>query len=143
MGTRLGELCTMYWRLLEKRNATAFVRTEGKTTGGSNGANEAKGMKLLQAIDVRMQDLEPINWHEMFREQEPVAMILKEKMIDIVVGEFTHDQIYYLCHRAATSAALKMQIYTSSWVNQVAAYTFKAFTGKGIGPRPAGANPFV
>lgn len=143
LAARLGELCTMYWRLLEKRSATAFIRAEGKTTGGSGGTDEAAGMKLLDEIDHRFQALDTSQWHEIFTQQEPIARILHDKMMDLVASTFSNQEVYYLCHRAATAVALKLKIGNTGWINQVAAYAYKHFTNVGIGPRKPGANPFL
>ncbi|MBB2487445.1 DUF4157 domain-containing protein [Mitsuaria sp. WAJ17] len=139
---RLSDLLSMYWRLLEKREATAFDRSEGKTTGGTGGVGEEKARKLLLELDGRLASIEPSTWWALHMEVDATAEVVVGCM-DIVVAEFTPDQILYLCHRGARHAATAVGVSNTDWINKVAVKAYARLTGQALGPRRAPENPFL
>lgn len=139
---KLSDLLSMYWRLLEKREATAFGRHEGKTTGGTGGVGEEEARKLLLQLDERLAQIEPSTWWHLHQEVGATAQIVVGCM-DIVVAKFTPDQKLYLCHRGARHAATAVGVSNTDWINKVAVKVYARLTGETLGPRRAPDNPFL
>ncbi len=139
---KLSDLLSMYWRLLEKREATAFGRHEGKTTGGTGGVGEEEARKLLLQLDERLAQIEPSTWWHLHQEVDATAQIVVGCM-DIVVAKFTPDQKLYLCHRGARHAATAVGVSNTDWINKVAVKVYARLTGETLGPRRAPDNPFL
>jgi hypothetical protein len=135
LGARLSNLVTIYWRLLEKRDDTAFYREDGLTTGGSEGKDEAAAIIEILNLRTRFLNLGPGEWHEMFSNMKYVSYIIGKRLIDIVPQGLSDDRIFRLCQRASQHCAQIFQIKNTTWINQVAAYIFKEITGIGIGPK--------
>ena len=127
----LSELTTKVWRLLSKRENTAFLRKEGRTTGGGGGAGESAAMKAAASVEVP-GGLDYVR--APFIEQ---IATLVAPLIDAVPTMFTRDELLGICRRAATHIAEVLEIGNSDWINRVAANIYFLKTGEKIAPRSA------
>lgn len=142
LGGWLSNLLTMYWRLLETRESTAYNRGEGLTTGGTGGIGEEQGRKLLLALETRIDAIPGERWWTLHQEVEDTARVVVSCM-DIVVQRLLPVQVLYLCHRAAQHAATAVGVANTDWINKVAAHAYAQLTDHRIAPRPCPPNPFI
>ncbi|RIJ45640.1 DUF4157 domain-containing protein [Maribellus luteus] len=131
---KLSDITTKVWRLLSKRDLTAFDRKEGMTTGGGNGVDEAAAMREIRALEVP-----EVGWN-----QQPfidrVANILAQ-LIDIKETTMPDENQQKICRRAAEHVGDVLYIQSSDWKNRVAASVYNLkhanVDGKRMAPAPA------
>ncbi|MEO1624727.1 MAG: DUF4157 domain-containing protein, partial [Bacteroidota bacterium] len=136
LSRELSDVTTKVWRLLSKRDLTAFDRREGVTTGGGHGVEEAAAMRDIRALEVPER-----GWNQgPFIER--VAHILAS-LIDFDVDNMPDDRQRHLCRRAAEHVGDVLHIESADWKNRVAAaaYNFKHQAGDGMRMAPAPAPP--
>lgn len=112
----LSELTTKYWRLLEKRDMTAFDRKKGLTTGGGQ---ERPGIDGLRRAKKRLDSSRGSDYD--YTEDEALADAIGYTpfLIDLIAHEFKNEKLETLVARAATHVAEFLGIDDAGWVEEL------------------------
>lgn len=103
----LSELTTMYWRLLEKRDMTAFERSEGVTAGGGQ---EKAGIDGLRNIKARLHSRRGEDIDYTADDALANAVGYTPLLLDLIAHEFENEDLGTLVYRAARHVAEYFEI---------------------------------
>lgn len=117
----LSDFLSQYWRLLNKREMTACIRSEGFTTGGGEGFGEMQAK--AQLLDLRDRLNEERRWWAIHEYVIPVAQCAIG-FIDLNISVVPENIQHVIFRRAAQHCATVMGIKNTDWINKVAAHIF-------------------
>lgn len=139
----LSDYLSQYWRLLNKRKMTAYIRSEGFTTGGGEGSGEMQAKAKLLELKDRL-DREKQWWAI----HEYVILVAQCAIgfIDLNISKVPEDIQHVIFRRAAQHCATVMGIENTDWINKVAVHIFNILhektDEKRMAPKKA-PNPWV
>lgn len=125
----LSELTTEYWRLLEKRDLTAFARSKALTTGGGQ---EKEGIQGLRRVKERLSSQKGRDYDYGRDDALDDAIGYTPFLMDLIAHEFGNEDLETLVVRAATHVADFLQIDDPAFVKELAeqlGYSFRSLQG--------------
>lgn len=126
----LSEVTTKYWRLLEKRDLTAFDRKEKRTTGGGQ---EKDGIQGLRRIKQRLHSSTGRDIDYTREDALADAIGYTPFLMDLIAHEFNNENLGTLTLRAAAHVADFFGIDDESFVEELAdqlGYSFLSLKGQ-------------
>ncbi|SMO94686.1 DUF4157 domain-containing protein [Gracilimonas mengyeensis] len=126
----LSEVTTKYWRLLEKREMTAFKKEDKLTTGGGQ---EKDGIKGLRRIKERLHSTMGSDID--YQEENALADAIGYTpfLMDLIAQEFSNEDLDTLVSRAATHVAEFLGISDGGFISELTnqlGYSFQLLIGK-------------
>ncbi len=125
----LSEVTTEYWRLLEKRNLTAFDRSDKRTTGGGQ---EKDGIQGLRRVKERLYSQKGFDDDYGRGEALDDAIGYTPFLMDLIAHEFGNEDLNTLVVRAANHVAEFLQIDDPTFAEELAdqlGYSFRSLQG--------------